>query len=374
MTLIDTNEGERTHYLFSPSGSKRWLNCRGSLVLQPGATERGSSAAADEGTAAHAVAQDGLETDRSGFDYIIAGTKVRVADNIWPVTDDMADAVDIYLNYIRENWPKSDFEWHIEERVDMPTIHSECSGTPDFWAYSPSRMKLVVIDYKHGAGIPVEVFEHGEPNTQALIYAIGIVRNLQRMGFHVTHIDLVIVQPRAFHKDGPIRRVGIMEGHLERYESEFAAVAKGPETLCPGTWCKWCNNEHCCKALGKEMEALLELPATTMPEALSPERIAELLDKQAMMKSWFAALTSYAKDLVLLGHTVPGWGISETLSNRTWVDGAEKELHAAYGDVIYEPRALKSPAQLEKIKGAKAFLKNNELTTRTPGYSELKRT
>src|SRR5690606_25074571 len=68
---------------------------------------------------------------------------------------------------------------HYEQRVDIPRVHAECWGTPDFWtAVFPedergSKRYVRVVDYKYGHRF-VEVFE----NLQLAAYASGVLSQL----------------------------------------------------------------------------------------------------------------------------------------------------------------------------------------------------
>ena len=80
-------------------------------------------------------------------------------------TDDYVDVVLTELYAIRKNDPYA--QLFIEQSLDMSEWIPECFGTSD--VVIVSEYALVVIDYKHGKGVPVVA----EGNYQARIYALG---------------------------------------------------------------------------------------------------------------------------------------------------------------------------------------------------------
>ena len=66
------------HAELSPSSAVRWMTCPGSVAMNRGLEDRGSSHA-DEGTAAHWLAAACLELGADASTYI--GTTLRVHDN-----------------------------------------------------------------------------------------------------------------------------------------------------------------------------------------------------------------------------------------------------------------------------------------------------
>ena len=46
---------------------------------------------------------------------------------------------------------------HIEQQFDLSSVHHGCFGTADAVIWDAKAKLLTVMDYKHGAGIPVNV-------------------------------------------------------------------------------------------------------------------------------------------------------------------------------------------------------------------------
>ena len=83
------------HARLGASGAHRWMKCPGSIRMAEGLAERTSSYA-QEGSAAHAVAEECLQKDKDADELI--GKKVEGV----LVTEEMANAVQRYLDYVRE--------------------------------------------------------------------------------------------------------------------------------------------------------------------------------------------------------------------------------------------------------------------------------
>lgn len=108
---------------------------------------------------------------------------------------------------------------------------------------------ISVFDYKHGQGVVVEV----EDNEQELYYALGKARE---MDWAFETLDLVIVQPRARHQDGKVRRWSTDKATLRAYEERLRVAALATEEpdapLRAGDWCKFCKAAGVCGELREE--------------------------------------------------------------------------------------------------------------------------
>ncbi|WP_164243209.1 DUF2800 domain-containing protein, partial [Stenotrophomonas maltophilia] len=69
----------------------------------------------------------------------------------------------------------------------------------------------------------------------------------------VEKITSVIIQPRAYHKDGAVREETIDLFDLYEFESELAVAAQATDDpnapLVAGEHCKFCPAAHGCEAL-----------------------------------------------------------------------------------------------------------------------------
>lgn len=158
------------HARLSPSGSKRWFACPGSLTLADEFPDEPNSYS-DEGTAMHDVAAHCLTTGlpagaRIGEWIVVSrpGEEVRKVC----LSEDMADLVQDYVDMVRS--VSRGHVLNVEHRVEFSKFVGMDNqfGTADFDFFDRARGELVVGDLKTGHK-PVYV----EDNSQALTYALG---------------------------------------------------------------------------------------------------------------------------------------------------------------------------------------------------------
>lgn len=351
------------HSPLGASGAYRWMVCPGSVTLSSGVEDEESDHAA-LGTAAHELAARCLTNGRDAWEYVgcvwtdeepVGGGDVEAKF----VTKEMADAVQVYLDWARKFLNRNQGNTFIERRFHCPKIHKEFYGTSDF-AHLLNDHRLVVADYKHGAGIVVEV----EDNEQLMYYACGILEDLG-LWETVEVVDLYIIQPRGWHYDGPIRKWSISVDDLARWlegtlipAMERALVSN--ETAS-GEHCRFCPARgHACPQLMEEMEEY-EVMAKGIEGAkgadpLSPEQIARFLELKGRAKIVFAAAEKTAFNRMQAGVSIPGFKLAPKRANREFRDGAQPEAVKIFGDDAFTKPELKSPAQLADLPGGEAFV------------------
>lgn len=220
----------KPHSKLSPSGSKRWMTCPGSIKLQEKlGIENSTSKFAAEGTVAHEVHELCLRKNLNADDY--KGKKFKADGFEFVVNQNMIEAVQESLEYIRDRIEEAALEgMRVEVQVEVTAsltfldIPGLDGGTSDvvllFWAFENDGSgkeylhSIEVFDYKHGAGVVVEA----EDNTQALNYGLGVLAH-----YSVTDnipVRITISQPRAFHKFGPIRFWDIDKDYIINWKDE----------------------------------------------------------------------------------------------------------------------------------------------------------
>jgi len=360
------------HAVLSASGAHRWLACPGSIRLCEGLPKT-SSTYAEEGTAAHAVAELCLRTDQQAADRI--GTIVTVNGTPWTVTEEMAEAVQVYLDVVRGEYKTAGdtADMWIERKFRLDWLYPNLFGTNDAAVGDDAFGILKVFDYKHGAGVPVEV----ENNPQLMYYALGAAK-----GSGYDEVELVVVQPRAVHPGGPVRRWTISTEDLMTWGEEVLLPgAKATEALdaplCVGEHCRFCQALAICPeqknqtlAVAKQAFQKRSLPA---PDALTVPELRKILDVSDMIEAWLGACRAHVRALLDNGMTTPeesGYKLVAGRKTRSWLDEAKAEewLTAILDEEAYVPRKLVSPAQAEKVlKGAEAKKAIVELTQETRG-------
>lgn len=340
----------KTKLKFSPSASKRWMNCPGSLRLGLQFPEQASSKYAMEGTAAHELAANCLKMKQDAHEWV--GEPIEVEDKIFVVTEEMAEAVQVYLDAIRkdmadEGVPHSELK--VETKFKLKGLPVE--GTNDA-SFSSPLGKLYVYDYKHGQGMYVEVQE----NSQLKIYDIGA---WEAAGCVNDETRITIVQPR-FEGAEPVRSQDLTSEELIAFKKELAAAVKECQKpkadLYAGDWCKWCVAFGLCPAVSEKAVAIA-MPDTDIKfppvDQMTPEYIVKVIELSELVSDWAKAVRAHAeKDAIDMGTTYPGFKLIQKKGRRAWVDevAVENEFEHEYGEVIYDKK-VKSPAQLEKIVG-----------------------
>lgn len=337
------------HARLSPSSAHRWMLCPGAPRLEEQAPPDEGSEYAAEGTAAHALAEMCLRTDSWPCDHL--GEEVEGFE----VTKDMADAVTVYVRYVR-GLPGA---CYIEELVSLEDLGlaEDIFGTVDFGSWEPEGRTLYVVDYKHGAGVVVDVAD----NPQTLCYILGLVLKLR---VRPERIVAAIVQPRAY-RDNAIDEVEYTWDDLLAFKDELVwavqAVQEPDAAVGPvGDHCKWCRAKAFCPA--QQSNALTvaqdtfaaEMPDDTTdiaPEALTTEQLALVLERAPQVEDWLKAVREYARTLLEAGEEVPGWKLVAKRASRRWADEAEAEawFRQRYPVKDVYTQKLLSPAQAEKL-------------------------
>jgi len=221
------------HSPIGASSRYRFSKCPGSVALSKGMPNT-SGIAAQEGTAAHELISLAMQRAFS--------KNIKTID----VLNDIVKAVDVYADYVEGI--KQGHAIHIEHSFDMGAIFEDLYGTADCVVYNQKSSTLHVIDYKHGENLVVEV----EGNGQLEYYALGALTTL---GYPCRWVHMTIVQPRAYHPDGPIRHWKVPALHFIDVENKIVAEAK--ETLekdallLAGSHCMFCPAKTVCPQKAK---------------------------------------------------------------------------------------------------------------------------
>lgn len=351
------------HSEISPSGFKRVIHCPGSRRMCKG-IEDIPSVYAEEGNAAHLVGEHCLIALKNTKD-LTDGVNTFTAPEVkkW-VTEEMYRHVDVYLDTIYEDSVGNVVK--AEQRVDLDWIYPGMKGTSDAYWGEPFGT-LHVYDLKYGQGVVVEP----EENIQEMLYALGVLGPDNFECYQ--NVELIIVQPRASHPSGPVRRWTTTVDHLYSRAAEFKEYARKTEDpkaiLKAGDHCQFCPAMPVCPEMVLEAataamiefgvgEPITDIVSTTaldlpLPETLSGFDIARVLDFSDIISIWAKGVKEHAKALMESGAVMPGYKLVNARANRKWVDAgqAESALIPTFGDHIYTIRKLKSPAQIEKLSG-----------------------
>jgi hypothetical protein len=346
------------HAELSASSAERWGTCTGSPALIKGLPNHSTSYAA-VGTAAHYIGAAALRREKQLSFW--RGKMAKVEGHDIRLDDEMIEAVQEYLDDIALYRLPGDHEF-IEHSFTpaMKKLHPKFGGSADYVNFRPSTRRLRVEDYKHGAGVPVDV----DDNKQLKYYALGTLLSFPQ--FSCDEVEIRIAQPRCEHEAGRFRSYVLPAVELIDFAADLVEKAKETEDftlskLVPSKKaCRFCPaaGANKCPALEKVTHALTvkDFEVVTFdPERYSPVQIAEFLEKAPLVEQRISAMREFAYQESLKGKKFPGWKIVEKKKTRKVTDEeALKESVKGQPDVYTEPE-LKSPAQLEKALGIKKY-------------------
>ncbi len=355
-----SDQQDRGHSYFGGSNSHRYMGCYGSHYATKDLKDI-SSIHAKEGTAAHELCERCYKEKKHPKKYL--GTTIMVEGINFEVTQEMVDAVVVWLDTLKHYTNKGDTVV-IEPRLDLSAIAPEgadVGGYADAVIYQKKRRRLIVLDFKYGKGVGVEVVE----NKQAMFYGLGAL--LTFADWRVDSVVLVIVQPRYNHKDGFVRDWECETLHLIEFGADLSeAIEAAMEPDAPrtaGSWCQFCGAAGNCEAQRASALAAAQAEFTDEgelalpnPENLSGEELANALAHAGQIEQWVKDLRSYAFDEAMEGRCAPGFKLVRKRATRKWTNTQEaiQRLRDAglKSDDIYKPTDVKTPAQIEKVLAA----------------------
>lgn len=342
------------HAFLAPSSASRWVRCALSASLEAAYPETEASPSSLEGTAAHWVVQ-----------MLLQGTPVALdmqAPNGVAVTQDMLEAAELVrddiLATLGPDWAQY---LVIERRVQIPRVHPTHNwGTPDYRAGSRlnnGRLCLHVWDFKYGHGI-VDAIE----NWQLIDYTAGLLdeAGIDGLQDQETVVDMVVIQPRAFHRDGPVRRWRVvaadLRGHINRLSNQAAlAVGANPPAVPTPEGCENCRGRHACEALQRAAYLAADKGQNYGALDLSPHALGlelrALKRSQALLEARVSGLEAEATAKIKRGELVPSWILESTPGRLAWRKPAAEilALGQMLGLDLAKPQDVITPTQAKAV-------------------------
>lgn len=339
------------HAILSASSSSRWLACPPSPRIAAACPDR-SSSYAEEGTRAHALAEEALILYlASGEDDVHNVPMLEAMDG---VTAEMIEAVQKYVDICIEKIVAArsaspDAQILVEQRLDFSDWAPEGFGTGDMVIVSDGSLE--VVDLKYGEGVPVSA----KGNTQMRLYALGAVAAFQLL-YAFDDVHMTIVQPRRDSVTSDRLSVDDLLAWGDSIRDTARLAYDGKGAFYAGPHCRFCPARMRCRTLAEYM--LEEIQEERMPESLTDAEIAGIVLKAKAIKSWLDGVEAYALHHALQGKEWPGLKLVEGRRKRTITDE-----HAAamilmdegqfIAEEIYKPQELQSLTALEKLVGKK---------------------
>jgi len=345
------------HALLSPSSSHRWLSCLPSARLEEKLPER-TSKDAKEGTLAHSVCEISA---RKKFKKVKAAEynreiKKLKKNELWD--DEMLRTAETYVDHLAERSMSFGSEPYVtfEVKVDISDYVPESFGRCDCVMLGGGT--LIITDYKHGKGVPVDV----EQNPQLMLYALGALKLYQPLfGGGVKRVELYIDQPRLNSYKGWSCTVDELLAWGEEIKPKAQMAFMGFGEYKAGPWCRFCRANGTCKEQAKQQISAFDDFAGVVgqsPDLLTPAEMSEVLKRGETLTDWFKTVKANALELILSGTQIPGYKVVEGRSNRAWSDqdrALEKLMISGIERAAIYDSVPKTLAQIEKMLGKTKF-------------------
>lgn len=361
------------HAVRSPSSSGRWLYCTKSLEMEQGIADKPGVYAA-EGTAAHflgyiaLVEQKPCEHWKGQFISVDPNGECEChsetpPDNkgltLFEVDAEMIKAVQQYVDLVNN----LDGEKFYEKQLPIEDLTHEHNAVGTVDAVAINNSEIVVVDFKYGKGVKVNV----EGNTQLMIYALSALIEYGFM-YDIKSIRMVICQPRLNNIDEWVIDISELLEFGEKVKEVCKNINDGKTYYSPTeSTCRWCKAKATCPALTEHVLNTVADDFVNMDVDLRPqladcksnvtnsdnEKIAKLLPVVDLIEGFCEAVKTKAESELLSGNAIPGYKLVEGRKGaRKWidVDEAEKAFKAARfrKDDMYS-MLLISPTQAQKL-------------------------
>lgn len=235
MTVAEIAE-EIQHSELGASSSARWINCAGSVKASKDYPDTPSQFAA-YGTAGHHLAETCLNDGSNARSHLRKAISAKGDEFI--VDEEMADAVQIYLNHVRGITGAL----MVEVQVKYDNWVTGGFGTSDSIIIHDGVCH--VVDLKMGTGVKV----NADNNSQAMIYGLGAYQELNFI-HDIETFELVIVQPRLDHiSEWEISKEDLLHwaDNTLKPAADLALSDDAPFNPSEKA-CQWCRAKYDCRA------------------------------------------------------------------------------------------------------------------------------
>ena len=299
--IIYVDESGMEHSMWSPSNAHRWIKCSGSVIESIGVKKKPAGKPAQEGTKAH----------KFGEQVLLGEIELEEIED-----DEMREGVSVYNAACEEIFNEfNNPGFAVESSIDLSSIIPRnapeewtCFGNADCIIWDEDNKEPpVIIDFKYGRKL-VEVCN----NDQLMLYAYGVVQDLEYDG---PHVRVVIVQPRAAHKDGPVRECVVSLKQLEAHAKTCTgAINRGTDEepyKGAGDWCMYCVLQPRCQtamrmtqevaAIDFDDDAFNPVPVDQMTDL----QIATVIKYKKAIENWMNEVYDEALPRARGGHEYP---------------------------------------------------------------------
>ena len=346
------------HALLGASKAHQWMECTPSAKWEQQFEDPAPSEAAQEGTLAHALAEDHLRKTLAGK-KLTTPKKIREDPLYRPA---MEEHVDVYCDEVMATVTKMRDEGadpivYLEQKLDLTKWIPEGFGTADCIVIGTGTVH--VFDFKYGKGVPVSA----EENPQLKLYGLGAVEEFSLL-YDIKDVVLHIVQPRLDSiTEWPVSREVLEKWGQFVVKPTAEKAYNGEGEYVPGEdQCRWCLCKNVCRAyntymLDKVKARFNDYGEERQPNELSKEEIVQLLASVNEIKTWAKKVADWAEDQAINHGVVwPGYKIVEGISRRK-ITNEQKviDILRSKGYSTEQVCSLKGFGDLEDLIGKKTF-------------------
>jgi len=351
----------------APYNAARWVECPASHEMSkrfPKLDEI-DPIYAQEGIAAHWVAEQIMagNTDLIGKSY----------KNGVYISEEFYRAVQVYTDQL-----KTHPNIQLEDKLNLDTIYPGMYGYCDAWSYDADKRLITIYDFKFGRGI-VEPKE----NWQMICYAAALMDKLGINGIidQYTNVQMYIVQPRAHHEDGPVRKWTCRASKLRAHITVLANVAndimRGKYTYRVGRHCKYCPGRYACKELQNNVYDDIDYVDVTDSAHLDGNdlgvELSILEDAKELIECRLSGIKAQIEHKLKRGGQIAGYELKESMGRLKW--DADCNSIAALGEMmgidLVKPKELITPTQA-KAKGLDEDIINTMASRESGGFKLAK--
>lgn len=362
------------HAILSPSSADRWINCPASVRMSAKIPGKPGSVYANEGTAAHELAE--LKTRLEILGEITSEEFLTLRDK-WREEYDISDEsfgamdthTDTYVEIVLERaslFPNSVVM--AEQRVD--TGIPSCWGTSDTIIVSPTHVDI--LDFKYGQGVPVSA----EDNSQLKLYGVGALETFGDLLGDIETVYWTVVQPRLHS----VQTHSVPADEIRQWRDSLIPVAElalgdeapfGPSE----TACRWCPASGSCDA---QLQKVFETDFEGFdPELLDGDDYADVFERIPLIKKFLNDVEKAGLERMYAeGKDIPGYKVVMSGGVRKVVDPEETLqalLQAGYtADQVSERKMLGIGALEKTLKGDfKTLLEDTGLVKKSEGRPSI---
>lgn len=338
------------HAPLAPSSAARLVACTGSRMLAARYPQE-PTIETREGEAAHWAGAELIQNRPVAIGQLAA--------NGVTLTDEMIEAAEMYAEHIQSR--KHTLPGHVERLVRNAALHPQNYGTPDH--VNMETMHLFIDDFKYGHRY-VEVFENWQliDYTALVLAEMGVDDEIAK----ALKVTMTIVQPRCYHRGGPIRTWTVLASELRPYfdvlRNKFEEAMRDDAPCTVNPECEFCTGRWACEAATaggfKAVEHAYSSAPLRIPPAAAALELRTLRRAETTLKARISGLEEQLLAACRRGQNVPFFSVEHGQGRTVWTSPPEEviSLGAMLGVNVSKPgtitpkQAIKAGLDAEVVK------------------------